>query len=93
MSLILSVSLTMTLLLGYYRLDIFIFFANRLLENRPFKAELRARLIDAQILAAVEFRTTLEPAGRNCSLCKLHLRMPTQKIDSLSTVCRLFHLG
>ena len=53
MSLILSVSLTMTLLLGYYRLDIFIFFANMLLENRPFKAELRVRLIDAQILAAV----------------------------------------
>ena len=93
MSLILSVSLAMTLFLGYYRLDIFIFFANRLLENHPFKAELQVRLIDPQFPAGVEFRTTMEPAGRNCSLCKLYLRMPTQKIDSLSTVCQLFYLG
>ena len=52
----------------------------RLREEQPFKKDLRVRL------AQVEFCRTSEQRGRT-TLCKLHLKIPTQSTDHTVSLC------
>ena len=49
---------------------------NRLLEEQPFKTELKVRLVDSEDLAEVEFRHTLKQTDGTHFLCRLHLTSP-----------------
>ena len=62
----------------------------RLREKQPFKKDLRVLLFNNKDLAQVEFCRTSEQTGRT-TLCKLHLKIPTQSTDhTVSFFCQSF---
>ena len=64
----------------------------RLREEQPFKKDLRVRLFNNKNLAQVEFCRTSEQRGRT-TLCKLHLKIPTQSTDHTVSFCVFFFYG
>ena len=65
---------------------------NRLLEEHPFKIELRVRLVDVEDLAQVEFRNTLKQTDRKNLLCRLHLTPPSRKMPRAVSLTYHFKL-
>ena len=66
---------------------------NRLLEDDiPFKTELRVCLVENEDLAQVEFRKTLTHTDRRGLLCKLHLTLPSCKMQRAVSITYHFKL-